>query len=131
MRKYIFDCLYDKQTSPNAKLQCLELTQFLISDSNFLQYCYDHKIEKILVDILKKEQDEDEVISSVLRTFIILHASSIFNDSNIIVGKELKKNNGVEHVLTIFDDRINRESIKSWEFIKRIVQTIFMLNFDK
>ena len=53
------------------------------------------------------------------------------NKTQIVVGKELKKNNGIEYILNIFDDRINREAINSWEFIKRIVQTIFMLNFDK
>ena len=54
-----------------------------------------------------------------------------FNNSEIVVGTAFKKDKATSYLINIFEDRINRQEINSWEFIKTIIQTIFILNFDK
>ena len=102
----------------------------MVSDSKFLQYCYNNHIETLLVNILVKESQDDAVLHAVLKTFIVLHASSVFNDAGILVGGALKKNKGVQNLLDIFEARVSHASITNWELVKIIVQTIFMLSFD-
>jgi len=130
IKKYILECLSDTEIEQVQKVECIELLQFLVSNSSFLKYCYDHNIEELLVKILHKAGKDKIVISAVLKTFIVLHASSIFNESGILVGKALKKEKGIDLILEIYEDYINRSTIEDWDFIKIIVQTIFMLNFD-
>ena len=78
MRKYIFEWLVDNDIKNNYKVECLELLQLLVSDAEFLKYCYNQNIENILINMLFKEKDDDLVIGTLLRTFIILHASTVF-----------------------------------------------------
>jgi hypothetical protein len=108
----------------------MDLLQFLVSDFSFLKYCYQHDIETLLTSIFDKAQDNDLVLTTVLKTFIVLHASSVFNDAGIVVGKTLRQDNGIQNLLNLFDNVISQKPISNWELVKIIVQTLFMLNFD-
>ena len=130
MKKYIFECLNDDEIRPEDKTEWLELVHFLVSDANFLKYWYDHDIETILSQILYVSENKDVVINGVLKTFIVLHASSVFNDIGIWVGKALRKNDGLKQLLTLYENKLSSNSISNWDIIRVFVQTIFMLNFD-
>jgi hypothetical protein len=82
------------------------------------------------VKILKESEEDEVVLSIVLKTFIVLHASSVFNDMGVLVGSSLKKDKGIETVLEVFEKLIKQKPVSNWELIKTIVQSIFMLNFD-
>ena len=117
MRKYIFEWLVDNDIKSNYKIECLELLQLLVSDSEFLKYWYEHQIEDILINLLQKEKDDDIVIGTLLRTFIILHASTIFNDVEISVGYAFKKEKAISFLIISFANIFKESKNYKYQFL--------------
>lgn len=128
MKKYIFECLADKSISIGSKVECIELLQFLVSDKAFLKYCYDHDIEDYLVGMILDPSTDAHIIQVALKTFIVLHASSVFNESAITVGNSLS-GHGINKIISTLEGLVTIGDI-DWELIKVIVQTLFMVSFD-
>ena len=82
MIEYISDCLRDPETSINDKRPALQLVPFLAIDQECLEIFTRLKLEDSLIEILNNGKSNDRVVSQVLKSLIIMHASTISFESD-------------------------------------------------